>query len=430
MNYCDLRSYGSCPLDKKLPASRKREVNNRLLFNEGTKEDGPNDQDDTAAQTAGQLSISDEAHTMGSTQYGKVAGTAAVCHAKTSGDGRVDGVEANELTDDCGTDDGADNDQEGDDHVAEVDGINQLVQVRISTNADHDDEDEAGAHEGLQTFSRRFRCVRDNPRHGCDGNDDDHPSERMDGNTKDFRQDGFTHETAGCIEANAHKEGTAHFLDGRNGIVLFSFDVKTGTDQGVAVTGELRMLMTNLVQDSRRQDSEDVCNGQDCNGEGVVVGCLIARYGFIDLGKRYGTGAVAAAHDGKDIVQKDHIRGNAKDEAAGNPEHGGADEAAKDGRQISGKGFKQEFLFQTQDGTADQEDNEEAQEVSLVHDHANCFGIFGRDHFVRKQISGNEEGQNETAADVGIPEGDTFTDFIADNTEGQHEGKTTSKISA
>ena len=143
MNYCDLRSYGSCPLDKKLPASRKREVNNRLLFNEGTKEDGPNDQDDTAAQTAGQLSISDEAHTMGSTQYGKVAGTAAVCHAKTRGDGRVDGVEANELTDDCGTDDGADNDQEGDDHVAEVDGINQLVQVRISTNDDHDDEDEA-----------------------------------------------------------------------------------------------------------------------------------------------------------------------------------------------------------------------------------------------------------------------------------------------
>ena len=40
------------------------------------------------------------------------------------------------------------------------------------------------------------------------------------------------------------------------------------------------------------------------------------------------TGTVAAAHDGKDIVQKDHIRGNAKDEAAGNPEHGRADDIA------------------------------------------------------------------------------------------------------
>lgn len=38
----------------------------------------------------------------------------------------------------------------------------------------------------------------------------------------------------GCIEANAHEEGTAHFLDGRNGIVLFRFDIKAGTDQGVA----------------------------------------------------------------------------------------------------------------------------------------------------------------------------------------------------
>lgn len=118
-------------LRKKLPASRKQEVFDRFLFNEGTKEDGSDDQDDTAAQTAGQLGIGDEAHTMGSTQYSKVAGTAAVCHAKTSGDGRVDGIEANELTDDCGTDDGADNNQEGDDDVAEVDGINQLVQVRI-----------------------------------------------------------------------------------------------------------------------------------------------------------------------------------------------------------------------------------------------------------------------------------------------------------
>lgn len=112
-------------LRKKLPASRKQEVFDRFLFNEGTKEDGSDDQDDTAAQTAGQLGIGDEAHTMGSTQYSKVAGTAAVCHAKTSGDGRVDGIEANELTDDCGTDDGADNNQEGDDDVAEVDGINQ-----------------------------------------------------------------------------------------------------------------------------------------------------------------------------------------------------------------------------------------------------------------------------------------------------------------
>ena len=107
-------------LRKKLPASRKQEVFDRILFNEGTKEDGSDDQDDTAAQTAGQLGIGDEAHTMGSTQYSKVAGTAAVCHAKTSGDGRVDGIEANELTDDCGTDDGADNNQEGDDDVAEV----------------------------------------------------------------------------------------------------------------------------------------------------------------------------------------------------------------------------------------------------------------------------------------------------------------------
>lgn len=417
-------------LRKKLPASRKQEVFDRFLFNEGTKEDGSDDQDDTAAQTAGQLGIGDEAHTMGSTQYSKVAGTAAVCHAKTSGDGRVDGIEANELTDDCGTDDGADNNQEGDDDVAEVDGINQLVQVRIGTNADHDDENEAGAHEGLQTFSCCFCCVRDNPRHGCNGNDDDHSSKGMNGNTEDFRQDGFTHETAGCIEANAHEEGTAHFLDGRNGIVLFRFDIKAGTDQGVAVAGELRMFMTDLVQDSRRQDGEDVRNGQDRNGEGVVVGCLVARYGLIDLGKRYSTGTVAAAHDGKDIVQKDHIRGNAKDEAAGNSEHGRADEAAKDGRQIPSEGFQQEFLFQTKNGTTDQEDNEEAQEVSLIHDHANGFGIFGGNHLICKQISRNEEGQNETAADIGIPEGDAFTDFVADNTEGQHEGKTTSKISA
>ena len=81
-------------------------------------------------------------------------------------------------------------------------------------------------------------------------------------------------------------------------------------------------------------------------------------------------------------------------------------------------------------GEADQEDNEEAQEVSLIHDHANGFGIFGGNHLICKQISRNEEGQNETAADIGIPEGDAFTDFVADNTEGQHEGKTTSKISA
>lgn len=75
---------------------------------------------------------------------------------KDQRDGRVDGIEANELTDDCGTDDGADNNQEGDDDVAEVDGINQLVQVRIGTNADHDDENEAGAHEGLQTLAAAF----------------------------------------------------------------------------------------------------------------------------------------------------------------------------------------------------------------------------------------------------------------------------------
>lgn len=142
-------------LRKKLPASRKQEVFDRFLFNEGTKEDGSDDQDDTAAQTAGQLGIGDEAHTMGSTQYSKVAGTAAVCHAKTSGDGRVDGIEANELTDDCGTDDGADNNQEGDDDVAEVDGINQLVQVRIGTNADHDDENE----EELMKDCRRLAAA-------------------------------------------------------------------------------------------------------------------------------------------------------------------------------------------------------------------------------------------------------------------------------
>lgn len=133
MDFCNPRCYGSAFLEKKTSRLKEAGSFDRFLFNEGTKEDGSDDQDDTAAQTAGQLGIGDEAHTMGSTQYSKVAGTAAVCHAKTSGDGRVDGIEANELTDDCGTDDGADNNQEGDDDVAEVDGINQLVQVRIGT---------------------------------------------------------------------------------------------------------------------------------------------------------------------------------------------------------------------------------------------------------------------------------------------------------
>ena len=82
MDFCNPRCYGSAFLEKKLPASRKQEVLTGSYLMRGTKEDGSDDQDDTAAQTAGQLGIGDEAHTMGSTQYSKVAGTAAVLPCK------------------------------------------------------------------------------------------------------------------------------------------------------------------------------------------------------------------------------------------------------------------------------------------------------------------------------------------------------------
>lgn len=52
-----------------------------------------NDQHDAAAQTGGQLRIGNQLHTISCAQTGDITRAAAVCHAHTGCDGRVDGVE-------------------------------------------------------------------------------------------------------------------------------------------------------------------------------------------------------------------------------------------------------------------------------------------------------------------------------------------------
>lgn len=46
-----------------------------LLFPKRSKQQGPQNQYDAAAQTGGELSVGDEAHPVGSPQYGQVAGS-------------------------------------------------------------------------------------------------------------------------------------------------------------------------------------------------------------------------------------------------------------------------------------------------------------------------------------------------------------------
>ena len=244
------------------------------------------------------------------------------------------------------------------------------------------------------------------------------------------RQQGFAQQVAGSIKPNPQEKGSAHFLDGRDPVFFFRIHFNPSTDQAAAVTGPRRIPFPHLVQEGRGKDGKDIGNGQYGNGKGIIVGRFVPSDAFIDLGQRHSAGPVAAPHNGQHIIQQHQFRRDPKEQAPGNPQDGSPDEAPENGRQVSGKRPEEQFLFQSQHRSADQEHNEEAEEIRLIHDHPDTVFIGSGNVLVGEQVSRNHKSQDQTPANVRVPHRDPFPDFIAHDTQSQHEGKASGQVGA
>lgn len=88
----------------------------------------------------------------------------------------------------------------------------------------------------------------------------------------------------------------------------------------------------------------------------------------------------------------------------------------------------QELAVQSQNGTGDQEDDKEGQEVRLVHHHDHGVRVFLRNYVVGEQERGYQECQHQAAAHIAVPERNALADLIAKDTDGQHQCKGTGQI--
>lgn len=75
------------------------------------------------------------------------------------------------------------------------------------------------------------------------------------------------------------------------------------------------MFAADLIQYGSRKDGKDIGNGKDRNGKCIIIRSLMTGHAFIDLGKRYSPCAIAAAHDGKHVVEDNHGWRDAKEKA-------------------------------------------------------------------------------------------------------------------
>ena len=188
------------------------------------------------------------------------------------------------------------------------------------------------------------------------------------------------------------------------------------------VPGPFGLLVAQTVEEGSGDDGIDVADGQDDDGEVVVVDRLIAGDPFVDFRERHGAAAVASAHDGQDVVGEDAAGGDAEDQAGKNAEDGGAQDTAQDGRQVAHEGADEDLPVQGEDGARDQDDDEEGQEVLVAHEGVDVLEQVLGDQ-VKVGIDGRpQESQEDTATDIGVPDGDPVAQLIERDADSQHQG--------
>ena len=147
--------------------------------------------------------------------------------------------------------------------------------------------------------------------------------------------------------------------------------------------------------------------------EGVVVRRRVAGDLLIDLGQRDRACAVAAAHDRQGVLDQGIGERDAEDGAGDAAEDRRSGKAAQDRRDIAREGLQKNVLLQSEHRSHDQHDDEEGQEVRVVGDEA-VDGVKAclRDQLKLAQDRDAEEGEQQAAADVGVPDRDALAELI------------------
>ena len=192
----------------------------------------------------------------------------------------------------------------------------EFIQVEINADADHDDHQEDLGEEGLEALGSHPDFVRNDAQGSQDDHEDDHVGQAVDGEAEDGGKEVVAEDGSDDIRSQGDQEAGSDFFDfGKNSFFFFLVLVSQlgATNQGGAVSGPGRFLVTQTIEEGCGNNGVDVADGQDNDGKVVVIDGLIAGNPLIDLGQGNSTAAVASAHDGKDIVGDDPAGGNPED---------------------------------------------------------------------------------------------------------------------
>ena len=251
----------------------------------------------------------------------------------------------------------------------------------------------------------------------------------MDRSTCDLGQNDFAHQTTHTVAAQGQDDCAQLILHGADDLFVLTGQMLTAANDGLFVAGQEGELLAQRVQQSGTDDSEDVADSQDDDGEAVEVCSGIAGDGLIDIAQGNGTSAIAAAHDGQDILHNSGLRVNTDSQTSENTKECGHSQTTQNCRDIANKALEQDILVQSQNRTCNQEDDIDLQQVDVItgDDAVDVLQSLFRDDVEELQQCGTKEGHQQTTADVIIPDGKPLTQLVQDNAQTERGAQRTRK---
>ena len=164
--------------------------------------------------------------------------------------------------------------------------------------------------------------------------------------TCDLRKDLTAHELADSEACKCKKKCACEVGVVGLHLLVISCKLLRTTDQGLLITGQGRNLLTERVQRCGSDDTEDVCDGQYDDREGIVVRCRITGYLLINLGERNGTCTITTTHDRKCVLDQGICKRNTEDGTCDTTENRCCEKSAEDRRDITREGTDQDVTLE------------------------------------------------------------------------------------